>query len=110
MYRLEQVTGGGPAEYWWMGQRERSEGVFVNVDDPPSDICPGVYLEWQKSDVERQNQPNGNEDNQEDQDCIILIEKDEGVAVTGTDSQPFQDKACYWRDGYQTFCKHTTCK
>ncbi|XP_072051512.1 uncharacterized protein [Amphiura filiformis] len=104
--RIREALGAfelGAGIYWWFGQREADEGIFRNVDDPSE--CPGVFLQWQK-DSPTNSQPNGNIGDQEDQDCIILVEKDQGIA--GANGEPFQDKACYWSAGYQTFCKHIT--
>ncbi|XP_072022202.1 uncharacterized protein [Amphiura filiformis] len=92
----------GNGVYWWFGQREAEEGIFRNVDDP--DECPGVFIQWQKDGSQTRSNPNGNRGDQEDQDCIILIELDQGIA--GASGESFQDKACYWSAGYQTFCKH----
>ena len=72
---------------WWVGQNDQSgEKQFRNLDD--SDICPGVFLDWQA------DQPNGGDVGQSDQDCIVFQSGNAGT---------FQDKDC--SATYGTLCK-----
>ena len=70
---------------------------FSNVDDPPQADCPGVFLDWQIDT----NQPNGNDINSDEQDCIAFQK-------TADNANAFQDKACSAL--YGVLCKATASK